>query len=75
MQVLPQQSVASHVRVINWSHPWPFVTVLSTVMVTLVPQQLSEAVGSLKRQGVPQITPMPGWHVIIGGVVSTTVTV
>lgn len=39
--LLPQQSVACQVRVISPLQLLPLVTVLSTVIVTLVPQQAS----------------------------------
>ena len=53
----------------------PLVTVLSTVMVTLVPQQTSEAEGASKLQAEPHSTVLLVAQVITGGVVSTTVTV
>src|SRR2546421_574219 len=65
--VLPQQSVATQVRVIS---PLQIVP-----LVTLLPQHASYTAGGVKPQSVPQITPIPGSQVIIGGVVSTTVTV
>ena len=48
--VLPQQSVACHLRVIRLVHPdaVALVKVLIRVMVTFVPQQASEAVGGSK---------------------------
>src|SRR5437773_2103392 len=75
--VLPQQSVACHFRVIRLVHPDPvaLVKVLIRVMVTLVPQQASYAVGGVKLHGVPQMTPTPEAQATSGGVVSTTVTV
>ncbi len=70
--LLPQQSVACQVRVMSRSQPCPLVTVPTTVMVTLVPQQASMALGGSKLQGVPQITPLPGAQVMSGGVPSNT---
>ena len=47
--VFPHASVASQVRVMTCGQT-PFVTVLRTVMLTLVPLQLSVAVGGSKCQ-------------------------
>src|SRR5437867_85193 len=70
--LLPQQSVAAHVRLMSCGHVPGFVTVLRIVMVTLVPQQASAAVGGSKPQGVPHSTVLLVAQVITGGVVSTT---
>jgi hypothetical protein len=65
--------VAVQVRVIVIAQAVPFVTVLSSVMVTL--PQLSEAVGGSKLQGRPHSTVLFDEQLIVGGVVSMTVTV
>ena len=72
--LLPQQSVACQVRVMDTGQR-PLVKVLSTVMVTFVPQQASKAVGSSKLQVEPHSTVLLLAQVITGGVVSSTVTV
>src|ERR1051326_682336 len=73
---LLQQSVARQVRVIVPGHGVGLlVMVLSTVMATFVPQQPSSAVGGSKVQALPHWTVLLGAQVIIGGVVSTIVTV
>ena len=73
---LLQQSVACHVRVITWEHgPAPLVTVLTTITVTLVPQQTSTAVGGSKFQATLHWTLLPSAQVRVGGIVSMTVTV
>jgi hypothetical protein len=71
---LLQQSVARQVRVIVMGEQVPLVTVLWTAMVTLVPQQASEAVGWPKFQGVPAATVMLVGQTSVGGWVSTTET-
>ena len=73
--LLEQQSVACHVRVITSEQALPLVVVLVTVMVTLVPQQTSEAEGASKLQAEPHSTVLLLEQVMTGGVVSTTVTV
>src|SRR2546425_3862489 len=74
--VLPQASVARHVRVASKVLPqWPvrLVTVPTMVMVTL--PQASLAVGALKDQALPHSTVLLGTQVMVGLVVSTTVMV
>src|SRR5439155_515600 len=73
--VLPQASVARHVRVASKVLPqWPavLVTVLRMVMVTV--PQVSLAVGASKDQALVHSTVLLGTQVMVGGVVSTTVT-
>src|SRR5690242_4215375 len=53
----------------------PLVKVLKTVMVTLVPQQTSEAVGSSKVQAEPHSTGLGAAQVMTGAVVSAPVTI
>ena len=50
------------------------VVVLTTVTVTLVPQQMSEAEGGSKDQVEPHWTVLLVAQVIVGAIVSTTVT-
>jgi hypothetical protein len=72
---LVQQSVACQVRVMTTGQTEPMlVTVLRTVMVTLVPQQASMAVGVVKDQAVPQLTVKLVPQVMTGGWVSISVT-
>src|SRR5206468_3888976 len=69
MAVLPQASVACHVRVASKVFPqWPvrLVTVPTIVMVTL--PQVSLAVGGSKDQALPHSTVLLGTQVIVGGV-------
>src|SRR6059036_3220442 len=73
--VLPQASVARQVRVASKVLPqWPvrLVTVLTMVMVAL--PQVSLAVGGSKFQVLVHSTVLLGTQVIVGLVVSTTVT-
>src|SRR6266568_2322826 len=73
--VLPQASVARQVRVASKVLPqWPavLVTVLRMVMVAL--PQVSLAVGASKDQALVHSTVLLGTQVMVGGVVSTTVT-
>src|SRR5512136_529132 len=64
----------SQIRVMTHGH-MPLVTVLWTVMVTLVPQQRSEAaVGGSNNQPVPHWTVLLLGHVTTGARVSCTVT-
>src|SRR5437667_743556 len=66
--VLPQASVARHVRVASKVLPqWPvrLVTVLTMLMVTL--PQASLAVGGSKDQAVLHSTVLLGTHVVVGG--------
>jgi len=73
---LLQQSVARQVRVIvPGQGVGLLVIVLRMVMVTLVPQQPSSAVGGSKVQALPHCTALLVAQVITGGVVSTIVTV
>src|SRR2546425_6143991 len=73
--VLPQASVARHVRVVSKVFPqWPtlLVTVLRIVMVTV--PQVSLAVGASKSQMLEHSTVLLGTQKIVGFVVSTSVT-
>src|SRR6266581_4340395 len=73
--VLPQASVARHVRVAaNVLPQWPvlFVTVLRMVIVAL--PQVSLAFGASKDQALVHSTVLLGTQVMVGGVVSSTVT-
>src|SRR5206468_1472353 len=74
---LLQQSVTRQVRVRVMPTPQgvPLVRVLNTVMVTLVPQQLSVAVGLSKVQMAPHWTVLLEAQVRLGGLVSTKVTI
>jgi hypothetical protein len=73
--MLEQQSMACQLRVITVVHGVGLaVRVPRTVMVTLVPQQTSEAEGASKSQTEPHSTTLLLEQVITGGVVSTTVT-
>ena len=75
LQVLlrPQQSVACQVRLMTHGQV-PLVMVLWIVMVTLVPQQRSEALGGSKFQLEPHSTVLLLAQVMVGGMVSTMVT-
>jgi len=65
---LLQQSVACQVRVMICGHfVATFVTVPRTVIVTLVPQQASIAVGGVNDQAEPHCTVMLLAQVITGG--------
>ena len=64
------QAVAANVR----PHS-PLVTVLTTVIVTLVPSQMSVAPGGSKDHAVPHSMVLGATQVIVGAVVSTMVTV
>ncbi len=70
---LLQQSKAFHVRMIFHGQK-PLVTVLWMVTATLVPQQVSEAVGGSKDQAEPHCTVLLPTQVMTGGLVSCTVT-
>src|SRR5439155_20851966 len=72
---LPQQSLACHLRVKVTLHPLVIRVSPSTLMVTLVPQQASTAVGGSKFQPEPQRTVLFVAQASTGGVVSTSVTV
>src|SRR5262245_42319181 len=72
--LLLQLSMACHVRV-TVAGQLPFVTVLITLIVTLVPLQLSFAVGKSKVHAEPHSTVLLLTQVMVGGVVSTIVTV
>src|SRR5437879_1913814 len=71
---LLQQSVTDQVR-IHVCGQAPLVTVLTTLIVTFVPQQASRAVGVSKVQGVPHSTTLFDGQLMTGGVVSDTVMV
>src|SRR5206468_3904600 len=71
--LLEQPSVACQVRVITCEQAVPLVVVPTTLMVTLVPAQTSEAEGASKLQAEPHWTVLFVAHVMTGGVVSTTV--
>src|SRR3989449_434321 len=73
--LLPQASVASHVRVASKVLPqWPalLVTVLTIALVTK--PQVSLKLGASNVQAAVHSTILLGTHVIVGDVVSTTVT-
>ncbi len=72
--LLPQMSTACHVRVMSCGQV-PFVTVLRTLTLTLVPLQVSKAAGGSNVQAVPHSTVLLLAQVKTGGVVSTTFTV
>ena len=77
VEMLVQESVARHVRVavkLLPQKPTVFVTVLTMVMVTLVPSQMSLATGGVNTHGVPHSTMRLPAQLRLGGVVSTTVT-
>jgi hypothetical protein len=69
-----QQLVTTQVRVMFHGQE-PLVTVLRIVTVTLVPQQVSEAVGESNDQTEPHWIVLLVAQVRTGGLVSTTVTV
>ena len=74
--LLPQGSVALQARVALKLPPTSgFVTVPITLMVTLVPLQLSMAVGESKLHALPHWTVLLVAQVMTGVVVSTTVMV
>src|SRR2546430_7898532 len=73
MELLLQQSVARQVRVLVVEQ-LPLVTVLSTTMVTLLPQQASIAVAGVNVHGWPKLTVKFEAQVITGATVSTTET-
>src|SRR6266478_3995645 len=74
-EVLLQQSVACHLRVTIVKHlENTLVNVACMVMVTLVPQQASNAVGASNVQGVPHCTVLLGGQLRTGGVVSMILT-
>jgi hypothetical protein len=74
--LLLQQSVAFQVREMTGGQVLPLVTVDAMVIVTLVPQQASNAEGVSKLQTEPQPTVLAGTPAKKkGGVVSTTVTI
>src|SRR6185295_2889584 len=76
VEELPQRSVARQVRTTIKFGPQPaFVTVLTIVMVTLVPLARSVALGGSNDQELVQMTPLSGAQMKIGGVASTTLTV
>src|SRR5438552_2373737 len=72
--VLPQASVASHVRVISFGSV-PLVTVLRVLTETIAPLQASRPAGGSKLQGVPQMTILLLAQVSTGGLVFCTATV
>ena len=74
--LLPQQSVAFHVRLMTCRQELDplFVTVF-TVTGTMLLQQLSETLGGSNDQVWPHCTVLSGAQVIVGGVVSRTVMV
>ena len=73
---LLQQSVACHVRVISSEQGAVLLVVVPTrLIVKLVPQQASTALGGSKLQVEPHSTVLLVAQVNTGGVVSTTVTV
>jgi hypothetical protein len=72
---LVQQSAACQVRVMDCEQPLPLVTVLTTVIVTLVPQHSSNALGQSNVQVVPHSTVLLLAQVMTGASASTNVTV
>src|SRR5438477_11525289 len=73
--VLPQASVARHVRVVSKVFPqWPtlLVTVLRMAMVTVPPVSL--AVGTSKSQTLEHSAVLLGTQLMVGVVVSSRVT-
>src|ERR1035437_3937944 len=74
MLVRLQQLVTTQVRIIVSGHGL-LVTVLRMRTVRFVPQQMSVAVGGSNIQAEPAVTVLLGTQVMLGGVVSTTVTV
>ena len=76
--LLPQVSIARQVRVavnsLGHSPVKTLVTVATMVMVTLVLSHTSIAVGGRKLHGMPHSTIRSSAQVMLGGVVSTTVT-
>src|ERR1041384_3850452 len=70
--LMPHRSVALQARATNFGQ-LPLVIVLTTVMVTLVPDQSSNATGGVKLHAEPHCTPKSVQN-SCGGVVSTTVT-
>ena len=71
-----QESVARQVRVavkLLPQKPTVLVTVLTRVIVTFVPSQMSLATGGVNVHGVPHSTIRLPAQVRFGGVVSTTV--
>lgn len=73
--LLEQPSVACQLRVIVSEQAEPLVVVPVTMTVTFVPAQTSEAEGASKLQAEPHWTVLFVAHVMMGGVVSTTVTI
>ena len=74
--VLPQASVASHVRVARSRLPGrALVTVEVAVTTTSLPSQISVAAGRSNSHGLPHATMRFGTQVMVGAVESTTVTV
>jgi hypothetical protein len=74
VELLLQQSVACHVRVITCEQsPVLLVAVPRTAIVGLALQQASTALGVLKLQAEPHSTVLAGAQVMTGGVVSVTV--
>src|SRR6266545_4132388 len=73
--VLPQASVARHVRVASKVFPQcPVRLVTVLTMVTVALPHVSLAVGASKSQVLPYSTVLLGTQVMVGLVVSTTVT-
>ena len=72
--VLPQASRAIQVAVSTSGHV-PLVTTPTSVTATLVPLHASDASGGLKLQTLPHSTVLLVAQVMLGGVVSSTVTV
>jgi len=72
--VLPQASVARHVRVALKVLPQPEFVVVLRIVIVFVPQ-MSVAVGASNVHAAPASTVLFAAQVITGAVVSTTVTV
>src|SRR3989475_8092484 len=71
----PQSSVARQVRVVSNVLPqWPVRLVVVLIIVTFTLPQVSLAVGGSKSQTLVHSTVLSGTQVMVGLVVSTTVT-
>jgi hypothetical protein len=78
LTLLLQPSATSQIRVavnVGPQKPLVLVVVLTILIVTLVPTQLSVPIGVSKFQTAPNSTVLLAAHVTTGGVVSTAVTV
>src|SRR5437588_632267 len=73
--MLVQASVACHVRIAVNVFPHAELVTVPTIVIVGVGPQTSVALGASKLQAVPHSMVLDPAHVIVGGVVSTTVTV